>query len=74
MLILREWMEHSVIAHLARTPASTITRRMQQMEGNPPNIHRSPLSFCRANMEEKLPWGICELRVIKVSPHSLLHP
>lgn len=73
VLILRV-MEHSVIAHLARTPASTITRRLQQTEGTSPNMHRSPLSFCRVLWEEKLPWGICELRVIKLSPHSLLHP
>ena len=73
VLILRV-MEHSVIAHLARTRASTITRRLQQGDGTSPNMHRSPLSFCRALLEEELPWGICELRVIKVSPHSLLHP
>ena len=73
VLILRV-MEHSVIAHLARTRASTITRRLQQGDGTSPNMHRSPLSFCRALLEEELPWGIRELRVIKVSPHSLLHP
>jgi hypothetical protein len=68
-------MEHSVIAHLARTPASTISRRLQQIEGRLPNMHRGPLSFCRAILvEEESPWGMCQLRVIKVSPHSLLHP
>ena len=74
VLILREWMEQSVIAHLARTPASTNTRRLQRIEGRSPNMHRGPLSFCRAILEEELPWGMCHLRVIKVSPQLTTAP
>jgi hypothetical protein len=36
-------------------------------------MHRAPLSSCRAILEE-LPWGMCQLRVIKVSPQLTTAP